>query len=55
MCPGRLILGLILFITLCNGLENCVESMLTKLKDNKNLHGIGHTLKDRIKINYELD
>lgn len=55
MCPRRLILGLILFITLCNGLENCVESVLTKLEDNKNLHRIGHTLKDRIKINYELD
>lgn len=55
MCPRRLILRLILFITLCNGLENCVESVLTKLEDNKNLHRIGHTLKDRIKINYELD
>lgn len=55
MGPGRLILGPILFITLRNGLENCVESMLIKLEDNKNLHRTGHTLKDRIKINYELD
>lgn len=28
---------------------------LTKSEDNKNLHRIGHTLKDRIKINYEFD
>jgi len=55
MCPGRLILGPILFIILRNGLENCVECMLIKLEDNKNLHRIGNTLKDRIKINYELD
>lgn len=55
MCPGRLILGPILFITLCNGLENCVECVLIKLEDSKNLHRIGNTLKDRIKINYGLD
>lgn len=55
MCPGRLIPCAVLFITLRNGLENCVECMLIKLEDNKNLHRIGNTLKDRIKINYELD
>lgn len=50
MCPGRLVLGPILFITLSNGLENCVECMLIKLKDNKTLYRTGNTLKTGLKL-----